>query len=245
MRVGACCSLTMLLAAMLVQTTEWFVAPSQAQERVDGDGVLARFLAGNDHSLLSYEAVRKLEVVARGGKMTAFMTARTSLDEDNGFQFHVIEESGSGLLRSRVLHPVLEAERQAKQRQRGRAGALTLANYAFTVDEITPDGLLRVAIKPKRRDELLMDGSILLTADTADLVQMEGLLVKRPSFWTRRVRIVRRYDRIAGARVPVQTSSTADVLVAGQSTFTMRYEYESINGVPVAAQPRLSTSAGR
>jgi hypothetical protein len=90
--------------------------------------------------------------------------------------------------------------------------------------------LLRVAIHPKRKDTMLIEGSILLTNDLADLVRIEGLLVKRPSFWTRRVEIVRRYSRISGVRVPVAMGSTADVLFAGQSSFSMEYDYESING---------------
>jgi hypothetical protein len=171
------------------------------------------------------------------------MTARTSLDEVKGFQFRVIDESGSNLLRSRVLRPVLDAEWRAKQREHGRAGAVTRANYTFAVDEITPEGLLRVAITPKRREELLMEGSILLTTDESDLVQMEGFLVKRPSFWTRKVKIVRRYGRIAGARVPIETSSVADVLFTGQSTFLMRYEYESINGMAVGPTVSSTTVA--
>ena len=50
-----------------------------------------------------------------------------------------------------------------------------------------------------------MEGSILLTAEAADLVRMEGLLVKRPSFWTRKVQIVSDYGRIGGVRVPIAT----------------------------------------
>lgn len=197
---------------------------------------LERFLADSDHSLqalVSYRAVRRLSVVARGGKMKASLTARTSLDPVNGFQYEVLEESGSGMLRSRVLHGALEAERDAKRRQKGTHGALTEANYSFGACELTPDGLLRVAIHPKRKDSLLVEGSILLTNEAADLVRMEGLLVKRPSFWTRKVLIIRSYARIGGVRVPIAMNSNADILFAGQSTFSMDYEYESINDVPV------------
>ena len=167
--------------------------------------------------------------------MKASLTARTTLDPVNGFQFEVLEESGSGMLRSRVLHGALEAERDAKRREKGAHGALTPANYSFDAGELTPEGLLRVAIHPKRKDSLLMEGSILLTNDAADLVQMQGLLVKRPSFWTRKVLIVRDYARINGVRVPIAMGSTADILLVGQATFTMAYEYESINDVPVQA----------
>jgi hypothetical protein len=201
-----------------------------------GAGVLGRFLAEYEQSLqslVSYRAVRHMSVVARGGKMTASLKARTSLDPVNGFQFEVLEESGSGMLRSRVLHGALEAEREAKRREKGAHGALTAANYTFDIGELTSDGMLRVAIHPVRRDSLLVEGSILLTNEAADLVRMEGLLVKRPSFWTRKVLIVRDYARIGGVRVPVAMGSTADILFAGQSTFSMSYEYESINDVPV------------
>jgi hypothetical protein len=199
---------------------------------------LDRYFAEYDkvlQSLVSYRAVRRLSVVARGGKMKASLTARTTLDPVNGFQFEVLEESGSGMLRSRVLHGALEAERDAKRREKGAHGALTPANYSFDLGELTADGLLRVGIHPKRKDSLLMEGSILLTNEAADLVRLEGLLVKRPSFWTRKVLIVRDYARINGVRVPIAMGSTADILFAGQSTFTMAYEYESINDVPVQA----------
>ena len=41
-------------------------------------------------------------------------------------------------------------------------------------------------------------------------------------------------------RVPIATGSTADVLFAGQSTFSMTYEYESINDVPVVRAPAMA-----
>jgi hypothetical protein len=189
---------------------------------------------------VSYSALRKLSVVARGGKMTAQMTARTSLDPVNRFVYQVLEESGSEMLRNKVLRGVLEAEREAKRREEGEHSALTRANYTFSTTEVTDDGLVRVGISPKRKDALLVEGSILLSNEDADLIRMEGLLVKRPSFWTRKVQIVRSYGRIGGVRVPLTTGSIADVLFVGQSTFTMAYEYESINGAPVAGVPVIA-----
>jgi hypothetical protein len=201
--------------------------------QLDRAAILERFLAAGDAPLVSYIATRTLTVVARNGKMQAFLTARSSLDPVHDFQYEVLDEGGSDFLRSRVLHPVLEAERLARRRDKGAHGAITRANYIFTISGVTEHGL-RVAIKPLRKDELLMDGSIYLSVEDADLLGMEGVLVKRPSFWTRRVHIVRRYARIEGARVPITTESTADVLFAGQSKFSMSYEYETINGVTVA-----------
>ncbi|HET7217884.1 MAG TPA: hypothetical protein VFJ02_07540, partial [Vicinamibacterales bacterium] len=217
---------------------------ARAQDEPEDRVVVHRFLMQDAAPLVSYEARRQLSVVARGGKMQAALTATTSLDADGDFQYQVLEESGSGFLRSRVLHPILEAEQEAKRRAKGTHGALTTANYTFTAGERTPQGLLRVGITPKRKDDLLVDGSIFLTCADSDLVRLEGLLVKRPSFWTRKVRIVRDYGRVAGIRVPLAMGSTADVLFVGQSTFTMTYEYTAINGarLPPDAAPAISPS---
>jgi hypothetical protein len=222
-------------APQAVASSSTSVSASAARSR----NTLERFLADSESfsALVSYQALRRLSVVARSGKMKASLTARTSLDPVNGFTYEVLDESGSGLLRSRVLHAALEAESEAKRRQKGAHGSLSVANYNFEVEDWTSDGLLRVAIHPKRKDSLLMEGSIFLTGEAADLVRMEGLLVKRPSFWTRKVQIVRNYGRIHGVRVPMTMGSTADILFAGQSTFTMDYEYESINDVPVTTSP--------
>jgi hypothetical protein len=52
--------------------------------------------------------------------------------------------------------------------------------------------------------------------------------------------VVRRYERKAGVRVPVGIESVAHVLVAGRSTFTMTYDYETINGQKVG-EPKLKS----
>ena len=108
--------------------------------------------------------------------------------------------------------------------------ALNLQNYEFLPAVQDDDGLVRVGIRPRRRAPMLLDGNIFLSEPGADLVRIEGNVVKKPSIWTRRVHVVRQYARIAGVRVPVSMTSTADVFVVGQSSFSMDYRYEQING---------------
>ena len=101
------------------------------------------------------------------------------------------------------------------------------------------DGLASLAITPRRKDVLLIDGWVFVKQDDGDLVRIEGRLSKVPSLWTRHVEIVRRYGRIDGVHVPMEIESVAQVLIAGRSTFRMTYEYESINGQRVGnPQPR-------
>ena len=88
-------------------------------------------------------------------------------------------------------------------------------------------------MKPKRKDILLVEGAIFVQPGDVEMTRIEGKLSKTPSFWTRRVEVVRKYERKAGVRVPISIESVAHVLIAGRSTFKMTYEYQTINGQQV------------
>jgi hypothetical protein len=70
---------------------------------------------------------------------------------------------------------------------------------------------------------------------------VEGRLSKNPSFWTTLVNVIRHYARIDGVRVPIATESTAKVKFAGVSYLDVQYEYETINGRPVAVASRQAS----
>ena len=111
--------------------------------------------------------------------------------------------------------------------------AINPDNYTFEDRGLEPGGLAGVGVKPRRKDLLLVDGSIFLRPTDGDLVKLQGSLSKSPSFWTREVEIVRRYERVAGVRLPVAFESVANVFLAGRSTFTMIYTYQMVNGQPI------------
>ena len=66
------------------------------------------------------------------------------------------------------------------------------------------------------------------------LVRLQGRLAKSPSFWLKHVDIVRHYDRICGAIVPVALESQAQLRPLGAATLRMTYTYLEINGRRVA-----------
>jgi hypothetical protein len=111
--------------------------------------------------------------------------------------------------------------------------AVTPANYVFEEHPAAADGLASLTLRPRRKDVLLVDGTIYVRPDDGELVRIEGALSKSPSFWTRNVHITRWYQRFAGIRLPVALETFASVRVAGQSTFKMVYEYETVNGIRV------------
>ena len=81
--------------------------------------------------------------------------------------------------------------------------------------------------------------SALVTASSGDLVRVEGRLSKSPSFWVRWVNISSTYAPMAGTMMPVSVESTADVRIAGMSTFSMTYDYQTVAGQAVNGTPRF------
>ena len=191
---------------------------------------LQRFLARGEEPTVEYRALRRLEAHNPKFNQSGWMTAWTEYDHANGFRFTIVGEGGSSYIRTKVLRAALEGEQRIWADHEPQKASFTDENYTFDPGAPAPDGLASVAVKPRRKDILLVDGAIFVQPTDGDLARIEGKLSKAPSFWTRRVDVVRRYERIAGVRVPVSIESVAHVLIAGRSTFKMTYEYETING---------------
>ena len=208
-----------------------------------GPTPLQRFLARGEEPPVEYRALRRLEAHNPKFNQSAWMVAWTEYDHVNGFRFTIVAEGGSGYIRAKVLRAALEGEQKIWANREPQKASLTNDNYTFDAGEPSADGLASVTVKARRKDVLLVDGSIFVQPSDGDLARIEGRLSKTPSFWTRRVDVVRRYQRMAGVRVPVSIESVAHVLVAGRSTFKMTYEYETVNGQHVGnPQPAASLS---
>jgi len=191
---------------------------------------LDRFLARGEEPTVEYRALRRLEAANTKFNQHAWLVAWTEYDHANGFRFSVVSEGGSSYVRSKVLRAALLGEQKMWSNNEPQRASLSNDNYTFDNDVPDEGGLAAVGLKPKRKDVLLVEGAIFVHPTDGDLTRIEGKLSKAPSFWTRRVDVVRRYERMAGVRVPVSIESVAHVLMAGRSTFKMTYEYETING---------------
>lgn len=204
---------------------------------------MQRFLSRGDGPTVAYRALRHLEAHNAHFGANGWMDVWTEFDETRGFRYQVVAEGGNGYIRTHVLRAALDGEQKMWASREPQRASLTSENYHFEDGGRAPEGLTSIGIKPKRKDVLLVEGAIFLEPDEGDLRRIEGKLSKAPSIWTRRVDIVRRYERMAGVRVPVSIESTAHVLIAGKSTFRMTYEYETINGQHVGnPQPPHSPS---
>lgn len=228
----ALASLVGLSAPGLVGAPAPAVPPSPSESTA-----VERFLADIEKPPLAYQARRRLEASSAKLKESAWLEAVTQYDPAVGLAYSIVAQGGSERIRRRVLEGVLEAERENSTSVEWRKGNLSHENYAFDFGGHAGDGMLKMQLTPRRRDTRLVFGAALLTAKSGDLVRIEGRLAKSPSFWVRWVNVSRSYSPVGGAMMPVVVESTADVRIAGMSTFSMTYDYQMVDGQAINAAP--------
>ena len=228
--------LAVLLAAVTTSTV--FVLAEPGPPSTALEPVLHRFLTRADEPLVTYRGTRRLEGRNERFNVSGWMEIEAELTEE-GFRYRVVKEGGSDLIRRRVFRSMLENEEQIFASGDLARSSFTSTNYELTPADAAEPGLVKLFAHPKRKDVTLIDGAVYITDTDADLVRVEGRLAKSPSFWTRRVDVIKQYARVGGLRVPVRVESTASIRFAGTSSMTMTYDYDMINGVDVAASPAV------
>jgi hypothetical protein len=198
------------------------------------DNSIQQFLAQND-SLPAYRATRHLE--ATSGDRRGWLEAVTRYSTNTGFEFEITAEGGSEMIRGKVLRAVLRGERDVIRQGDTARSSLARANYTFQPNGVDEDGLANVLLSPRRKEPVLVDGTMFLQPSDGNLVRLEGRLAKSPSFWVKNVDIVRKYERIGGVVMPVALESKAQVrLLGGAATLRMTYIYSEIDGRSVGSQ---------
>ena len=220
------------LTGIAVERLAGAPAPAVAASPSDA-AALERFLTDIEKPPVAYEARRRLDASSAKLNESAWLEAITRFEPAAGFTYSIVAEGGSERIRRRVLKAVLETERKTSTGDQLRKGMLSHENYAFDFGGYAGDGMLKIQLTPRRRDSRLVFGSALLTAMSGDLVRIEGRLSKSPSFWVKWVKVSRSYSPIGGAMMAVAMESTADVRIAGMSTFSMTYDYQMVDGQAV------------
>jgi len=189
-----------------------------------------------DEPVTQFRSTRHLEAQNDRFNKEATMDVVTELLPDGRFTYTILKETGSETIRKRVMRGLLENEVEQSAAKDPSRFAVIPANYTVAGGEVTDDGTVKLLAKPRRKEVGMVDGAVFVTSADADIVRVEGRMVKTPSFWTTRVDVVKRYARIAGVRVPIRLDTIARLRFAGMSTMSMTYEYEMVNGKMVASQ---------
>jgi hypothetical protein len=151
------------------------------------------------------------------------------LSLQDGFrkEFTILTESGSTALRSKVLHKMLDTEKEASAGPLHEESRLIRKNYEFTMvgKETTEDGPVYVfLIKPRVRSKVAWSGRVWVDAKDYAVVRAEGRPDKMPSWWTRESTFISTYQKVNGTWLPKQNVSETQVRFGGQAHLVIDYK---------------------
>lgn len=149
--------------------------------------------------------------------------------------YAAIHFAGDGFIKTNVIARLLQSEVDHVQKGEGARTAITPNNYKFSFKgtESVDDHLVYVyQLKPRQKRPGLFKGRILLDVLTGRLRRAEGVLVKSPSFFVKRVEFVQDYADFGSFSLPVRVHSVAKTRLFGRAVVDIShngYEAHSLN----------------
>jgi hypothetical protein len=206
--------------------------PCAAELTLPDDVIAARLMSRNSEraqKLRHVDSIRQynLDYTGLSSALGAQMQVNASYTAPGTKEFSVISESGSNLMRKRVLHKLLEAEQEAASDAANReAVQLSTTNYRFFLLGCESSGtrpLYVVRVEPLRESKILYRGTIWIDSQDFAVTRIEAEPAKSPSFWAKRSQIHHQYQKIGDFYLPALNQTVSDVWPSGRAVLTIRY----------------------
>jgi outer membrane lipoprotein-sorting protein len=150
----------------------------------------------------------------------------------------IVDESGSTILRTKVLHKLLDGEREASEAAAHAENRLARSNYDFSLEDTQsspPHSLYALDITPKAKSKFAWKGRIWIDPVDYAVVRAEGQPAKLPSWWTTYSEFTYTNQKIDGLWVPEQNVSDTHVRLGGHAH--LRIDYGSCRTSPALNAP--------
>ena len=150
-----------------------------------------------------------------------------------GKTYKVVSESGSSLLRTRVLDKLLKEEADMSHGPAWRQSRVISDNYDFKLigDEVMGGRPCHVLeLIPRAKNPHVLKGKVWVDAKDYLLVRIEGRTSSSPSFLAGRPLIVREYQQIEGFAFPQRSHATASGFLLGTTELTIGYSDYKLTG---------------
>jgi hypothetical protein len=150
-------------------------------------------------ALREYEGTRRYVLTGERFSQNAAMEVRVNYAYPGRKNLHIVWETGSRLLQTRVLRRVIEAEMEADSDNVRDKVRITPQNYEFR-----PAGTETIAgrktfvydVKPLNSGKFMIRGRVWVDAEDAAITRLEGEPTCATSFWVRRVHIFQQFEKV-------------------------------------------------
>ena len=158
---------------------------------------------------------------------SADMVAKMAYHWPDQKEFTIVSESGSEIMRSRVLKGIIAAEKESMQKENRARSAFNQENYNITLAGIEgapePKSYILKAV-PRSKNKFLFEGKVWVDAKDFAITRIECEPAKNPSWWTKRNDITRTYQKVGDFWLPAHTQSRTEVRVFGHTVLEIEYK---------------------
>jgi len=197
--------------------------------------VFAELAAHNEQRrsvLHDYSVLRTYQVIDLKGKVHAEEVGRMEFLAPDKKTFTVDSESGSGLVRSMALNPLIKSEIETAAGKEHHDSAISADNYSLNLlgeQQVGPYRCFVAEVRPKRKDKYLFEGKLWVDAKDYSVVRIEGHPAKKLSFWIQRADFVRQYQKIDGFWLPQKDQTLVQVRLYGKKVLTIDHQDYVVN----------------
>ena len=184
-------------------------------------------------ALVGYTELRTYEVTDTTGKVRAQESGQMEYRAPDKKTFVTTSESGSGLVRSLALNPLIASEIEAASGKRHHDSSITPTNYTFELlgeQQVGPYRCFVVRAMPKRPDKYLFEGNVWIDTGDYAIVRIAGHPAKKLSFWIERADFVREYQRIDGFWLSKKDETFVKVRMYGHKILTIDHQNYTVTG---------------
>jgi hypothetical protein len=181
-------------------------------------------------NLKYYSESRHYCVQDKNDQVWAELDARVEFQPPGPKQFKVISQRGSLIVRRLVFGSLLASETDASKGQSYLDSSITPRNYVFEVvgeEDVDGHPCLLAKATPLRKDKYLFEGTVWVDATDFAIVKIVGQPAKNPSFWIKKVEIIRRYQKMGDFWVPLQDLYVSQERIVGKGALTIdHHDYQ-------------------
>ncbi len=195
-----------------------------------GEELFAKVIEHNlrrEANLKYYSVSRHYCVRDRNDRVRAELDGVMEYHTPGPKRFKVISARGSSIVRRLVFGGIIDSETEASTGQTRRDSSITPLNYVLeVVGEEVVDGhpCLVAKATPRRKDKYLFEGKVWVDRIDFAVVRIEGKPARNPSFWVKKVEIVRRYQKVGGFWFPLRDETVSQVRIVGKGTLTIDHQ---------------------
>ncbi len=186
-------------------------------------------------ALRDYTVLRTYQVVDLKGKVHAEEIGRMEFLSPDKKTFTVASESGSSLVRTMALNPLIRSEIETAAGKEHHDSAISADNYSLNLlgeQQVGPYRCFVAEVRPKRRDKYLFEGKLWIDVEDYSVVRIDGHPAKKLSFWIQRADFVRQYQKINGFWLPQKDQTLVEVRLYGKKVLTIDHRDYVVNAGP-------------